>query len=142
MSTTTIVIIVAAGLVLLYGIIVFNRLIALRTRSDNAWSDIDVQLKRRWDLVPALVETVKGYARHESSTLENVVQARSQATGAGTLAQRGESERGLSTAVSRLLALVEAYPELKASQNFQELQKALTDIENNVQYARRYYNAV
>jgi LemA protein len=114
----------------------------LSKRADGAWSDIDVQLKRRWDLVPALVETVKGYARHESSTLDDVVQARSQATGAATLAQRGESERGLSTAVSRLFALVEAYPELKASQNFQELQKALSDIENNVQYARRYYNAV
>jgi LemA protein len=120
----------------------YNQLVSLNKRADGAWSDIDVQLKRRWDLVPALVETVKGYARHESSTLEDVVQARSQATGAATLAQRGESERGLSTAVSRLFALVEAYPELKASQNFQELQKALTDIENNVQYARRYYNAV
>jgi LemA protein len=130
------------ALVLLYLAWTYNQLISLGKRADGAWSDIDVQLKRRWDLVPALVETVKGYARHESSTLENVVQARSQATGAGTLAQRGESERGLSTAVSRLFALVEAYPELKASQNFQELQKALADIENNVQYARRYYNAV
>ena len=120
----------------------YNQLVSLNKRADGAWSDIDVQLKRRWDLVPALVETVKGYARHESSTLENVVQARSQATQAGSLTERGESERGLSTAVGRLFALAEAYPELKASQNFQELQKSLVDIENNVQYARRYYNAV
>ena len=129
-------------LVLLYLAWTYNRLVGLNKRADGAWSDIDVQLKRRWDLVPALVETVKGYARHESSTLESVVQARSEATQAGSLTQRGDSERGLSSAVGRLFALAEAYPELKASQNFQELQKSLVDIENNVQYARRYYNAV
>lgn len=129
-------------LVLLYLAWTYNRLVILNKRADSAWSDIDVQLKRRWDLVPALVETVKGYARHESSTLESVVQARSEATQAGSLTQRGESERGLSSAVGRLFALAEAYPELKASQNFQELQKSLVEIENNVQYARRYYNAV
>ena len=120
----------------------YNRLVSLNKRADGAWSDIDVQLRRRWDLVPALVETVQGYARHESSTLESVVQSRSQASQAGSLAERGESERGLSTAVGRLFALAEAYPDLKASQNFQELQKSLVEIENNVQYARRYYNAV
>jgi LemA protein len=129
-------------LVLVYLAWTYNRLISLNKRGDGAWSDIDVQLKRRWDLVPALVETVKGYAQHESSTLESVVQSRSQATQAGSLPERGESERSLSTAVSRLFALAEAYPDLKASQNFQELQKSLVDIENNVQYARRYYNAV
>ena len=130
------------ALVLLYLAWTYNRLVSLNKRADGAWSDIDVQLKRRWDLVPSLVETVKGYARHESGTLENVVQARSEATQAGSLAQRGETERGLSSAVGRLFALAEAYPELKASQNFQELQKSLVDVENNVQYARRYYNAV
>jgi LemA protein len=129
-------------LVLLYLGWTYNQLISLNKRADGAWSDIDVQLMRRWDLVPALVETVKGYARHESSTLENVVEARSAATQAGTLAQRGESEHGLSNAVGRLFALAEAYPELKASQNFQELHQALVAIENNLQYARRYYNAV
>jgi LemA protein len=129
-------------LVLLFLAWTYNQLISLNKRAEAAWSDIDVQLKRRWDLVPALVETVKGYARHESSTLENVVDARSQATQASSMVQRGETERGLSTAVGRLFALAEAYPELKASQNFQELQKSLVDIENNVQYARRYYNAV
>jgi LemA protein len=129
-------------LVLLYLAWTYNRLISLNKRADGAWSDIDVQLKRRWDLVPALVETVKGYAQHESNTFESVTQSRSQATQASSLSQRGETERGLSTAVGRLFAVAEAYPELKASQNFQELQKSLVDIENNVQYARRYHNAV
>jgi LemA protein len=129
-------------LLVLYVIWTFNSLVSLNRRADGAWSDIDVQLKRRWDLVPSLVETVKGYARHESSTLENVVAARSQAKEAGSMVQRGESELGLSTAVGRLFAVAEAYPELKATQNFQELQKSLVDIENTVQYARRYYNAV
>jgi LemA protein len=129
-------------LVLLYLAWTYNRLISLNRRADGAWSDIDVQLKRRWDLIPSLVEAVKGYARHESGTLEGVVEARSRAVQAGSPAQRGESERGLSGAVSRLFAVAEAYPELKASQNFQELQKSLVDVENNVQYARRYYNAV
>jgi LemA protein len=129
-------------LTLIYVAWTYNRLVSLSKRSDGAWSDIDVQLKRRWDLVPALVETVKGYARHESGTLESVVEARSQATRAGSLSQRGEREKGLSVAVGRLFAVAEAYPELKASHNFQELQKSLVDIENNVQFARRYYNAV
>jgi LemA protein len=129
-------------LVVLYLILTFNRLVSLSKRAQGAWSDIDVQLKRRWDLIPSLVETVKGYARHESSTLENVVAARTQATRAGSMILRGDSERGLSTAVSGLFAVAEAYPELKASQNFQELQKSLVEIENTVQYARRYYNAV
>src|SRR5271157_458675 len=129
-------------LALIYVAWTYNQLVSLSKRSDGAWSDIAVQLKRRWDLVPALVETVKGYARHESSTLEGVVEARSQATKADSLSQRGESEKGLSAAVGRLFAVAEAYPELKASQNFQELQRNLVDIENNIQYARRYYNAV
>ena len=103
----------------------------------DGWSDIDVQLKRRWDLVPALVETVKGYAHHESSTLESVVRSRSQAAQAGSLPERGESERRAFDGRRPALCLAEAYPELKASQNFQELQKSLVEIENNVQYARR-----
>jgi LemA protein len=128
--------------VLLYLGWTYNRLVELNKRADGAWSDIDVQLKRRWDLVPALVETVKGYARHESGTLENVVEARSQAEQSGSVARRGEAERGLSAAVGRLFAVAEAYPDLKAGRNFQDLQKSLVEIENNVQYARRYYNAV
>jgi LemA protein len=122
----------------------YNRLVALSKRADGAWSDIDVQLKRRWDLVPALVATVKGYASHESGTLESVVEARTRAAESAPAdpTGRGESERGLSSAVGRVFALAEAYPELKASQNFLDLQKSLATIEDNVQYARRYYNAV
>jgi LemA protein len=125
-----------------YLIWTYNRLVSLSKRADAAWSDIDVQLKRRWDLVPALVETVKGYARHESGTFEHAVEARSLATQAGSIAQRSVSEQNLSGAVSRLFALAEAYPELKASENFLGLHKSLVDLENTLQYARRYYNAV
>jgi LemA protein len=129
-------------LVLAYIVWTYNRLVSLSKRADAAWSDIDVQLKRRWDLVPALVETVKGYARHESSTLDHVAAARGQAVQAGSITDRATSEQNLSAAVSRVFAIAEAYPDLKASRNFQELQKSLVEIENNVQYARRYYNAV
>jgi LemA protein len=125
-----------------YAIWTFNRLVGLSKRVDGAWSDIDVQLKRRWDLVPALVETVKGYARHESSTLEHVVEARGQAANSASIPERGAREQNLSAAVSRLFAVAEAYPDLKATQNFQDLQRNLVEIENNIQYARRYYNAV
>jgi LemA protein len=128
--------------ILLYIVWTYNRLVSLSKRADGAWSDIDVQLKRRWDLVPALVETVKGYTQHESSTLEQVVAARGQAVQSGSIAARGASEQDLSTAVGRLFAVAEAYPDLKASQNFQGLHQALVEIENHVQYARRYYNAV
>jgi LemA protein len=134
---------VSAALVA-YAAWTYNRLVALNKRADGAWSDIDVQLKRRWDLVPALVAAVKGYAAHESGTLEGVVAARARATEAasGPVAGRGESERSLAAAVSGIFALAEAYPDLKANQNFLDLQKNLAQIEDQVQYARRYYNAV
>jgi LemA protein len=132
----------AIAAVLAYVIWTFNRLVGLSKRADAAWSDIDVQLKRRWDLVPALVETVKGYAHHESSTLERVVEARGQAVQPAPIAERGTREEGLSAAVGRLFAVAEAYPDLKASQNFQDLQWNLVEIEKTIQYARRYYNAV
>ena len=132
----------AIAAVLAYAVWAFNRLVSLTKRADAAWSDIDVQLKRRWDLVPALVETVKGYAHHESSTLERVVEARGQAVQPAPIAERGAREEGLSAAVGRLFAVAEAYPDLKASQNFQNLQRNLVEIENTIQYARRYYNAV
>jgi LemA protein len=132
----------AVAAILGYGAWTYNRLVGLNKRADAAWSDIDVQLKRRWDLVPALVETVKGYAHHESSTLEGVVLARGQAVQPASITERGPREQGLSAAVGRLFAVAEAYPDLKASQNFQDLQRNLVEIENNVQYARRYYNAV
>lgn len=129
-------------LVLAYIAWTYNRLVGLSKRADGSWSDIDVQLKRRWDLVPALVETVKGYASHESKTLREVVDARSTAAQAGSIPHRGQSEGSLSSAVSRLFAVAEAYPDLKADASFRDLHKSLVDVENNVQYARRYYNAV
>jgi LemA protein len=128
--------------VLAYLIWTYNQLVSLSKRADAAWSDIDVQLKRRWDLVPALVETVKGYAHHESSTLENVVAARGQAAQSTSIAERATHELDLAAAVGRLFAVAEAYPELKANQNFQELHRTLVEVEDNIQYARRYYNAV
>jgi uncharacterized membrane protein YgcG len=133
-----------AILVLGYAGWTYNRLIALSRRADGAWSDIDVQLKRRWDLVPALVATVQGYTQHESEALQGVVKARARATEteASSIARRGQSESSLSASVNDIFALVEAYPDLKASRNFLDLQKSLVDIENNVQHARRYYNAV
>jgi LemA protein len=132
----------AVAAVLGYGVWTFNRLVGLSKRADAAWSDIDVQLKRRWDLVPALVETVKGYAHHESSTLERVVEARGQAAQSSSISERGTREQNLAAAVGRLFAVAEAYPDLKASQNFQDLERNLVEVENNIQYARRYYNAV
>lgn len=128
--------------VLGYVLWTYNRLVGLSKRADGAWSDIDVQLKRRWDLVPALVATVEGYARHEKETLAEAVHARDQASHAETLASRGASEQTLSAAVGRLFALAEAYPDLKANQNFLDLQRNLVEIEDHVQYARRYHNAV
>jgi LemA protein len=125
-----------------YGVWTYNRLVSLNKRADGAWSDIDVQLKRRWDLVPALVETVKGYARHEKDTLERLVDARAQAVQSGPIPERGRNEWNLSAAVRGLFAVAEAYPELKASQAFEGLHRSLVEIEDNIQYARRYYNAV
>lgn len=118
----------------------FNSFIRNRNRAQEAWSDIDVQLKRRYDLIPNLVNTVKGYAAHESSAFENVTRARAAAMGASTIAAKGAAENELSGALSRLLAVVEAYPELKANQNFLQLQNELSDTENKIQAARRFYN--
>jgi len=124
---------------------IYNRLVGLRNRAANAWSDIDVQLKRRHDLVGNLVETVKGYARHEQGTLEKVVQARNaalQAARAGDPKESGTAESFLTGQLRTLFALAENYPDLKASANFQELQRALEGLEEAIQNARRYYNAV
>jgi LemA protein len=126
----------------------YNGFITLTNRTKEAWSDIDVQLKRRYDLIPNLVNTVKGYASHESSTFENISSARSAAmsagTGAGsapaTIAARAQAESALSGALGRLFAVAEAYPELKANQNFLDLQSQLTDTENKIQASRRFYN--
>jgi len=132
----------AAAAVAGYGIQIYNRLVRLRNASEGAWSDIDVQLKRRCELVPNLVETVKGYATHEAGTLERVVQARGSALGARELGERAAAEGALSKAIGSLLALAEAYPDLEADQAFLALQRELASLEESIQNARRYYNAL
>ena len=120
----------------------YNSLVQLRVRCDSAWSDIDVQLKRRHDLIPNLVETVKGYAAHEKGTFENIAKYRSMAMQATTPADKAAAENQLTGALKSLFAVAEAYPELKASEQFTQLQGALSQTEDNIQNARRYYNAV
>ena len=120
----------------------YNKLVGLRQRSEEAWSDIDVQLKRRTDLIPNLVETVKGYAAHERGTLDAVVRARGAAMTAQTPDTRAQAENALTSALRQLFALAEAYPDLKANQSFAQLQASLGEIENAIQDSRRYYNAV
>jgi len=126
----------------LYAIVVYNGLVRSRQMAEEAWSGIDVQLKRRADLIPNLIETVKGYAAHEKSTFEEVVELRNraQAVPAGDVAARAEAEGLLGQALGKLFALAEAYPDLKANQNFSELQASLETIESEIQMARRYYN--
>ncbi|MDD5146397.1 MAG: LemA family protein [Candidatus Pacebacteria bacterium] len=118
----------------------FNSLVSLRNRTKEAWSDIDVQLKRRYDLIPNLVETVKGYAAHEKQVFENVTAARAKAMSAQGLSDKAQAENALSATLKSLFAVSEAYPDLKASVNFLELQRELTDTEDKVQAARRFYN--
>src|SRR2546423_5371005 len=120
----------------------YNSLVQLRVRSDNAWSDIDVQLKRRHDLIPNLVETVKGYAAHEKGTFENIAKFRSQAMQATSPADKAAAENQLSGALKSLFAVAENYPELKASEEFTQLQGSLSQTEDSIQNSRRYYNAV
>src|SRR3989338_8235162 len=140
MSITWILIAVAV-VIALWLIATYNGLISLKNKTDEAWSDIDVQLKRRYDLIPNLASTVKGYAEHESATFEKVTQARVAAMGAGNVEEKGKAENMLTGALKSVFALAEAYPDLKANQNFLELQKELSDTENKVQAARRFYNA-
>ncbi len=120
----------------------YNSLVTLRNRSDNAWSQVDVQLRRRFDLIPNLVETVKGYAKHESGVFERVTQARTQAMSAGTPKEAGQAENMLSGALKSLFAVAEAYPDLKANQNFLMLQEELAGTESKIAYARQFYNDV
>jgi LemA protein len=120
----------------------YNSLVQLRVRADNAWSDIDIQLKRRHDLIPNLVETVKGYAAHEKGTFEDIAKYRTMAMQATTPADKAAAENQLTGALKTLFAVAEAYPELKASTNFSELQASLSQTEDTIQNARRYYNAV
>jgi LemA protein len=142
---TPLIIIVAALVVVALAVIaIYNGLVRLNVQAGNAWADIDVQLKRRYDLIPNVVETVKGYASHERQTLEAVVNARNRAVsvqGAGP-AERGQAEGALTGALRGLFALAESYPQLRAAENFAQLQGTLAQIEDAVQSARRYYNAV
>jgi LemA protein len=130
------------GVLVLWVIYVFNRFVSLRNRVEEAWADIEVQLKRRYDLIPNLVNTVKGYATHESSAFENVTKARTAAMGAtGPTDAHAQAENMLTGALKSVFALAEAYPDLKANQNFLALQNELSDTENKIQAARRFYNA-
>ena len=128
------------AVVLLYGILTYNRLIRLRVRTENAWSQIDVQLRRRYDLIPNLVEAVKGYAAHEREVFDDVTKMRSQAQAAGSVQSQAEAENGLTRAINRLIAVAERYPELKASQNFLALQEELTGTESKIAFSRQFYN--
>ncbi len=123
-----------------WGVFAFNRLVHLRNQVRTAWADIDVQLQRRHDLVPQLVEITRGYAAHEKTTLETVTELRNKARAAHGASRQGQVETALEQALGRLLALREAYPELKANQNFIQLSEALVTVENHLQYARRFYN--
>jgi LemA protein len=129
-------------LVIIFAIAMYNGLVRLKVQCDNAWADIDVQLKRRYDLIPNLVETVKGYAGHEKGTLEAVINARNQAMAATGPADKAAAENVLSGTLKSLFALSEAYPQLRAIEAFTSLQNSLSQIEDTVQNARRYYNAV
>jgi len=136
----SIVLLILAAIVF-WLVLAFNSLVTLRQRAKEAWSDIDVQLKRRYDLIPNLVETVKGYASHERELFEKVTEARSRAMGAVSPADKAKAENALASTLKTLFAVSENYPELKASTNFLELQRELRDTEDKVQAARRFYNA-
>jgi LemA protein len=127
-------------LLLLAGVVIYNGLIQSKNRTDEAWSDINVQLKRRYDLIPNLVNAVKGYAKHESKVFQDVTTARSAAMGANSPEDKAKAENQLSDTLKSLFAVGEAYPDLKASQNFQDLQQELVDTEDKIQAARRFYN--
>src|SRR5580692_3129747 len=137
MSASTVVLIVI-GLAVLFAVVVFNRLVALRQAWKQAFADIDVQLKQRHDLIPNLVETVKGYAAHESGVFEKVTEARASAMRATTVGEKSAAEGALSGALGNLMAVAENYPQLKANENFRQLQDELTDIENKIAAARRF----
>jgi LemA protein len=138
-----VVLIILVVLIVLIGgyvLVTYNGLVSLRNRIENAWAQIDVQLKRRYDLIPNLVETVKGYASHEKETLERVIQARNAGMNAQGVADQAQAENVLSGALKSLFALSEAYPDLKANQNFLQLQEELTGTEGRIAYARQFYN--
>jgi LemA protein len=134
------VIVVIVAILLLVLVAMYNRLVRLRNRSENAWAQVDVQLRRRYDLIPNLVEAVKGYAAHERETFESVTNARAAAQQAQGVAQQAQAENVLTAALGRLLAVAEAYPQLRATENFQQLQAQLADVEQNIAVARQVYN--
>ena len=140
MNNPIIIILIVVGAIALFVVLTYNRLINLRNRVKEAFSDIDVQLKRRYDLIPNLVNTVKGYASHESGVFQKVTEARTRAMGATGVHERAEAENMLTGALKTLFAVSENYPDLKASTNFLELQRELRDTEDKVQAARRFYN--
>jgi LemA protein len=132
--------IIIIGALLIIAIGMYNSLISLRNRCDNSWAQVDVQLKRRYDLIPNLVETVKGYAKHEREVFQNVTEARAKAINANTVKDQGQAENQLSGALKTLFAVAENYPELKANQNFLMLQEELAGTEGKIAYARQFYN--
>lgn len=136
------IIIAIVAVIIFWLVATYNKLVTLKNRSAEGWSDIDVQLKRRYDLIPNLVETVKGYAAHESKVFTAVTEARSRAMGAQNLGERAQAENALSQTLKSLFAVAEAYPDLKASANFSKLQDELSDTENKIQAARRFYNGL
>jgi LemA protein len=136
----SIAVLVIVLLVGIWAVSLYNKLVSTRTLVKEAWSGIDVSLKKRYDLLPNLVETVKGYAAHEKSTLEEVTRYRTASMNAGSTAEKAQAESGLTRALGSLFAVAENYPDLKASENFRQLQAELADIENNLESARRYYN--
>ena len=137
---TSFIIFLALALAIFWAVGLYNNFVKLIARSEEAWADIEVQLKRRYDLIPNLIETVKGYAAHEQGTLNKVVEARAEAMKGGSMADRAKEENMLSGALKSIFALSEAYPDLKANQNFAKLRDELSDTENKVQAARRFYN--
>jgi len=141
-SGTVWLIVIAVVLVLLVLVVIsmYNKLVRLRNRSQNAWAQVDVQLRKRYDLIPNLVETVKGYAAHEKTTFEEVTRARTAAQQASTVQEQAGAENMLTAAIGRLFAVAEAYPELRASENFQQLQAELSDVEGKIAISRQVYN--
>ena len=140
MSRFSLIIIGLIVVLIFWLIAIYNSLVKLKNRTNEAWSDIDVQLKRRYNLIPNLVNTVKGYAKHERDLFEKVTKARTAAMGAQTVEEHGKAENMLAGALKTLFAVAENYPDLKANQNFLELQRELSDTENKIQAARRFYN--
>ncbi len=139
--TVVYILIAILAIAVLYFVVVYNSLITLRTRSEEAWSDIDVQLKRRYDLIPNLVSTVKGYAKHEKEVFEKVTKARADAIAAKGIDEQQKAENALTQALKSVFAVAENYPDLKASANFSKLQDELTDTEDQIEASRRFYNA-